>query len=267
VVPAVGALCRLAAADGQRLRQLQAAAAALSRRDRPALRHGRKVAGRSRLQQDGDAQAVRLQERHVHLQEATTMNISDITLEMAAGLWAHMSKVYGTEVIDKDDSAMMEAVGGFLGTFGVLDKTNFMENYGTTIIKNIYIPFRPGEISKRWYPAAQCSMCIHEHKHAWQSDDEGTFVFASAYLSKKSSRATYEAQAYSTNMEFWYWLTGRMNDPARYARRIKNYNCGDEEVAFVRDYLRMSIPMIEDPDEGFISPVVREAVAYLNSCC
>lgn len=190
--------------------------------------------------------------------------MKQITPDMAAGLWQHLSSELHSEVVDKQNNTLMEAVGWLLDAFDVMDHERFLADFGTTFIRTIYLPFTPGELSPRWPAATQCSMAIHEHEHVWQYQEDG-FVFVAGYLTKKSSRATWEALAYRTNMEFTHWSTGSLSPdaPAYYAEKIRSYGCGDDEVAFVRDFLEMSVPVILDGE--IISPVVQSAVNWLES--
>jgi hypothetical protein len=187
----------------------------------------------------------------------------EITPEMAAGLWDHLSDEFGSEIVDKDDSKLMRVVGWALDAFGILDKESFLENYGTTLIDTIYLPFAPGEVSQKWTPVKQCSMAIHEHHHVYQCNDVGAVIFSTGYLAKKSSRAHYEAEAYRTNLEFRWWLLGEMGSPTYYAEKIRNYGCGDNEVAFIEKFLEMSVPIIEAGE--FTSPVTESAIKWLEA--
>lgn len=186
----------------------------------------------------------------------------EITADMAKGLWEHLSDEFDSIVIDKDNSDMMDVVGWFLDAIDVLERDRFMADFGTTLIDRIYIPFAPGEASVKWSPVKQVAMAIHEHHHVWQSDDVGAWRFSTGYLAKKSTRAFYEAEAYRTNLEFYWWLAGNMGNPAYYAEKIRSYGCGDDEVDFVKAFLDMSIPAIEAGE--ILSPVCKSAFSWLE---
>jgi hypothetical protein len=185
------------------------------------------------------------------------------TPQLVKGLWKYLSDDNDSEVIHKPDSKLMPGVAWALETMGIMDAEKFLEDFATTIFETIYIPFEIGqETFNRWSLISQMATAIHEHEHVYQCQVHGPLVFAADYLAKRSSRAHYEAQAYRTNMEFRYWLTGGIDDPTYYAQKILNYGCGQDEVAYVRNYLEMSVPVIEQG--AFISPITKLAIDWLE---
>jgi len=191
----------------------------------------------------------------------------NFTPEMVIGLWQHLEETFESDVVYKPDSTLMEGIAWALDVMDILDPKEFMDNYGTTIFNTIYIPFQVGEagIVAGWPLVNQASMAIHEHHHVHQCATQGPVIFASSYLAKKSGRAHWEAEAYRCNMEYYYWLRGHIDDtePARYARKIKNYGCGDDEVKYIKDFLEMSLPVIRE--NVVISPVCTEAFKFLEN--
>lgn len=186
----------------------------------------------------------------------------EITAEMAKGLWDHLSDEFDSMVLDKGDSDLMEVIGWFLDAIGVLDKERFLADYGTTLIDRIYIPFTPGEVSVKWTPVKQVSMAIHEHQHVFDCEEVGAWKFSTGYLASKATRAEYEALAYRTNLEFYWWLAGNMGSASYYAEKIRSYGCGDDQVAFIRAFLESSIHPIREGE--IISPVCQVAFAWLE---
>ena len=58
-------------------------------------------------------------------------------------------------------------------------------------------------------------------------------------------------------------LLGAMPAPDRYAQKILSYGCGAAEVAFIKTFLEMSIPVIEAGET--LSPVTEAAIKWLEA--
>lgn len=157
--------------------------------------------------------------------------------------WAHMQKEFGTSVVLKSSSDMMEVVGQFLDAIGIQDKETFLTRFTTTIGKTIYIPFEigtPGEHYDLW---RQLRVCVHEHQHVVQGGREGWATFSAQYVSSSSWRAGYEAEAYGSDLEMEYWKLGPGLDIESFilqrTQGLKAYGCSDEDILMAQAMLRV----------------------------
>jgi len=155
----------------------------------------------------------------------------------------------------------MRFVADFLDTMGIMDKEDFLNGYATTFFSTIYVPFVVGEGANLW---DQMSLCAHECQHVFQSRNDGPLTFATRYLTSATSRAHYEADAYRVGMELAHWRYGSVADtePTRLAEKLRAYNCGDSEVAFVREYLEASLETVREG--GVISLASQRALVWLE---
>lgn len=177
------------------------------------------------------------------------------------GLWNYMQASYGTDVIDKDNSAGMVIVGDVLDRMGVLDRDAFLSRFTTTIDHAIYVPFRIGKgtPSELW---SQMVTCVHEHQHVLQADTEGFEAFSAKYLLSPRERAAYEAQAYRCNLEMHWWRYGTTCNAREVADRLANYGVGPAYVKWARDYLEISNTAISNG--AVANRATRRAVMWLD---
>lgn len=186
----------------------------------------------------------------------------DITHRMAAGLWQHLSDLYCTDLVDRRSGDLVEPVRWVLDLMGIRDHDMFLRDHSLSLIDTIYTPFVPGEVCSAWPPASQVAVAIHEHHHCLQAEARGAMMFAAGYLLRKDTRASHEAEALRTNLEFHYWLTGQVPDPEPFAREMLQYGCGAREVWSILAYLQYAAPAIEAGE--VISESVRAATEWLQ---
>lgn len=187
---------------------------------------------------------------------------TELTSELVKDFWKHMSNVYGSKIVTKKDSNFMKAVGSFLGLMKIQDKEKFMNRYTTTIGKTIYVNFDIGGTTDKKVLAEQNSICVHEHQHVIQYKKDG-FKFMFDYLFKHEQRAKLEAEAYSTNLEMYYWYTGKILDIKKLAVKLLNYDCDAIDVSVMEVILRANALTIQHG--GIISEASKEAINWLNT--
>ena len=175
-----------------------------------------------------------------------------LTAEHVKALWAYMQHYYGTQVVSKAAALEMQVVADTLGLLGILDKDAFLTRFTTTIGKAIYVPFEVGVESAGHTLLSQVIVCAHEHQHVVQLREHGV-TFLLNYLLNSSSRSAFEAEAYRVSMTLRYHLLGDAGDPGAYAEVLKSYGTTEADQAFVKEYLRLSLPTIHAkgvPDEA-----------------
>jgi len=190
--------------------------------------------------------------------------MTKLTAQNIQDYWAFMAQKYGSEVIDKDDSDLMQMVAGFLDLIEVQDKKLFMENYTTTIGDNIYIPFDLG-VAGLYNLWDQIETGAHEHQHIIQLHREGPLKFSLEYLASKKHRAWYEAEAYRCDMEIYFWRTGRIMSPGQLANRLKNYGVDQGDIDFMEQYFEASAMTIQEG--GIISEASQVTIEWLEKNC
>lgn len=186
----------------------------------------------------------------------------DITHAMAHGLWQHFHERYYTALVDRYQDDEMAGVRQVLDLMGLRGHGMFLRSHALTIIDVIYIPFAPGQVSEQWHPVFQAAVAIHEHHHVLQAELSGAMGYIGSYLTRRDARASYEADALRTNMEFGYWLSGVMPDPGQLARGVLAYGCDDRDAARVQGYLERTVPVIESGE--VLSETVRVATDWLT---
>jgi len=162
--------------------------------------------------------------------------------------WKYMTGEYRSEIVQKDDSALMSIAGSFLDMTSIVDKDRFMAGFVTTIGRTIYIPFEIGVATEQFSLWGQVRVCAHEHVHIDQGDRDGWLTYGAKYLGSRTSRAVYEAEAYGCDMEMEHWRNPENFDPRRYAaqraKSIKSYGCNDSHVDTIRRILEIRASII-----------------------
>lgn len=158
----------------------------------------------------------------------------DINPQYVESFWAYMDNEYDSETERKSKSSFMKMIGWFLDVIGVQDKNMFMNDYATTIKRKIYVPFFVG--GNELTLIQQVMICVHEHQHIEQYNRlKGKYTMG--YLFNSHKRALYEAEAYSTNIEIYYWLTGRIMNTKELANKLKEYGCNDDDIKVAKKVL------------------------------
>ncbi|WP_200846982.1 hypothetical protein, partial [Arthrobacter sp. 18067] len=114
-----------------------------------------------------------------------------------AEVWAfyqHMQSRLRTKTANKADSLEMQLAAEALQRMGILDRQRFLEKYATTVGRTLYLPFGVVVPKGGWALWAQVVVCVHEHQHVVQHDEEGP-SYELAYLTSAASRARYETEA------------------------------------------------------------------------
>ncbi len=166
------------------------------------------------------------------------MSRCEPTPDLVRGLWAAMAHRWGTRAVSKADSAQMRALSKLLDAIGVLDATSFMRRYTTVVGRTIYCPFELGVPSASHPLWAQLVVGVHEHQHVVQLEREGRVGYSVRYVASRSARATWEAEAYTCNLELHWWRYGVVRDASELARRLQDYGLGRRDVEAAEAVLR-----------------------------
>ena len=173
-----------------------------------------------------------------------TVNRADLlTPEIVQGLWTHMGREFGFEVITKATSEEMQLAGRALEAMGIQSAETFLNEYTTTIGRKIYIPFEIGVSREdgRYSLLSQVLVCGHEATHVCQFLRPTGGQFVVEYLLDPSRRASYEVEAMRTDMEVYRWLYDgeRALDPRRKAETLYHYGCPSVDVDVAEKALNM----------------------------
>lgn len=175
-----------------------------------------------------------------------------LTAEHVKAFWAFMQAKYDTQVVSKAQAPEMKFIAEALGIMKIVDKEAFLTRFTTTVGTVIYTPFDVGVEKSPHSLLAQIVVCTHEHQHVVQLREHGV-TFLLNYLLNSTSRSAYEAEAYRVSMTMLYYLLGDAGDPGAYADALKSYGTTEADQAFVKEYLRLSLPTIHAkgvPDEA-----------------
>lgn len=180
--------------------------------------------------------------------------------------WTYMTGEYRSEIVQKDDSALMSIAGSFLDMTSIVDKDRFMAGFVTTIGRTIYIPFEIGVATEQFSLWGQVRVCAHEHVHIDQGDRDGWLTFGAKYISSKDDRSAYEAEAYGADLELEHWRTPTCDLPGFARRRAKSilaYGCGLDQVVLVEQILLIRAGVIAKHGR-YECRATKRAIAYLE---
>jgi hypothetical protein len=184
-----------------------------------------------------------------------------ITSQLVKDFYAAALTKYNAKLVNKDDSAFMKIISSFLDGIGVLDKDKFMNEFVTTIGATIYVPYEVG-MEGKWNLWGQISVLTHELTHCEQFHDSPA-EFMIKYIVNKSDRATYEAQAYGTDLEMKYWFTpGQGYDIKKRAQSLLNYGLQQQHCDYAAEHLAIYDDVFKQG--GGVSPVAAWAKEWLN---
>ncbi|MBU8900632.1 hypothetical protein KRR26_33985 [Corallococcus sp. M34] len=186
----------------------------------------------------------------------------DIQPSEVVAFWQSMQERFRTKTASKADSLEMRLAAEALQRMGILDKQRFLERFTTTVGRTLYLPFEVGVPQGGWDLWGQVVVCVHEHQHVVQHDEEGP-SYELNYLTSPASRAQYEAEAYTCNLELHYWRYGSTPSPRALAEKLRGYGCRPEDIKVAAHTLALTSASVRR------GAVVREAthaaLEWLNS--
>lgn len=154
---------------------------------------------------------------------------AEIQADEVVSFWRHMQERFGTTTVNKADAVEMQIVASVLDALGILDKERFLKSFTTTLGRKIYTPFDVGSANDSWDLWDQMVVCVHEHQHVVQHDREG-LSFEVSYVTDRAARATFEAEAYRSNLEMHFWRYGTPARSRPLAELLHDYGCRPEDV-------------------------------------
>lgn len=187
-----------------------------------------------------------------------------ITSQLVKDFYAEALKKFGGQVKGKADSDFMVLVGKFLDGIGVMNKEEFMKEFTTTIGTVIYAPFEVGvdggaEGYDLWQ---QISVLVHELTHV-QQYNASPAEFMVKYLASRSDRASYEAEAYGSDLEMCWWKYGHgYNIPER-VKALAGYALKQEHIDYAAEFLATYNDVFAQG--GSISAVAKWAKEWLDA--
>ena len=182
------------------------------------------------------------------------------TPEIVKDFWDYMQQEFDFRVANKSKSSLMRLAAWFLNLMGIQDKKGFLAAYTTTIFSTVYIPFEIGVANDFYSLPSQISICVHEATHVFQNDEDHRFTWR--YATSTSWRAHYEAEAYRTNMELYWWYTGELLDPCMLAEKLLHYGCKKGDVLSCQRNLEVAAKMVKRG--GVVSEASKVAIKWLK---
>lgn len=169
--------------------------------------------------------------------------------ETVKEFWAYMQSQYHSNVVAKNDSAVMEAAAALLEALKIQDKETFLKRFTTTLGRTIYIPFEIGVENEYYSLWGQVRVCVHEHQHIEQGDRDGWVIFGGRYLTSTSYRANYEAEAYGCDMEMEFWVDNMSTQELvefgnQRAEGLRNYGCKEEDIEQAKQVLSLRAALV-----------------------
>ena len=185
-----------------------------------------------------------------------------LTPELVKGLFGFMCSSYHSKVVAKDGSAAMKAAGWALSLMRIEDQNEFLNDFSTTLGRTIYIPYVPGEACDGWPLEHQIASIVHEHLHVEQYN-AGGWTWQWNYLTNPTKRAGYEAEAYATELETYYWYNKSHLDVHELASVLYSYGCSSADVAVTEAHLKACSAIAWAG--GVIHAPSQKAIAWLNA--
>lgn len=182
--------------------------------------------------------------------------MKSVSSDNVQSLWDYMTKKYRSNVIYKASSDEMKLIASILNAFEVVDYKKFMSQFCTTIGNNIYLSTNYHKILE----VDQVALCVHEHVHVRQFKEDPTSMLK--YAVDRSKRTLYECEAYRSNMEILFYLTGKHPSPTEYANLLKYYNVNKKDITFAKEYLTKSAAIIDKG--GVVTLESKVAIAWMN---
>lgn len=122
------------------------------------------------------------------------------------------------------ESKGIQLVAKALDLIGIADQEDFLKRCCITIDHDIYTFFKLGD--KAIPVNLQVAVIAHECKHVDQAD----IIFFLDYLTSTAHRARYETEALAVQGEVMSRLTGKIFNPAEYAKKLAWYNCSAADI-------------------------------------
>lgn len=184
---------------------------------------------------------------------------------VAQELQAHLTEKVGVAFLPKETSKEMQLIAtgmdlGGLFIDGIPAGKVFMEDFATTLAKNVYIPK-----SIRNNPLALIEVSTHEAEHGYQWDD--THVeFAWFYLTDPVACAQFETDAYASGIATRCWLTGQApkeSIPWVLDNLVKSYRLKPESRPYAETALKSHFASVSSG--VYMTRSGRLATEFLNS--
>lgn len=184
-----------------------------------------------------------------------------VTGKQVKAFWKYMAKKYDFDIVTKGDAKEMKIVGWALERMDVQSKKDFLKKYTTTIClgawRCVYVPFEIGKGTQAQL-IGQIETCVHECQHVRQADRNPAQPLK--YLASDTSRAFYEADAYRTNMEMHWYLTGRLLSAKKLANLLKGYSIGKSDRYIAEKHLIIASKVVKRG--GVISGVSKVSIRW-----
>lgn len=175
--------------------------------------------------------------------------------------WKYMESQYRFIVVEKADSKAMEKISWVLDAMGILDHKEFMANFTTTLGRVVYVPFDIGVGNQRQL-LSQVETCVHEAEHVVQyMRNRAKFVWK--YVTSDASRSHYESEAYLTNMEMHFYLTGKLLGAKSLSGLLESYGVGEDDIRVTYKQLTIASKLVKRG--AVISNTSKTAIKYLKA--
>lgn len=193
----------------------------------------------------------------------------NITVEKEREFERHIAQFCGGLVVRKNDDIGMQMVGSLFDVVKPIiqslpSKFEFMNNYATSIGPIIYIP------DKDWTLEQRMSVMVHECQHVAQFYSgvgrlRGGLDMWWLYLVESEARATYEAQAFATQLNFHQRMGWDVHQKfLDMSRTVESaYALKPEHVQLMQSLVEQAVTAFSQTDSAF--PIAVEAARWLQA--
>jgi hypothetical protein len=165
------------------------------------------------------------------------MNLIEITPEIVRDYWEHMCKLFGIRVKKKTGSLLMPIARLFAGI-----APDVWAKFSTIIGHILYTDVEPGREGGDVSLLGQICLITHECQHVVQCDRD--CLYSLQYLLSSKSRAEYETDAYTCNLEMYRYFTGGFIPVSAIVEKLKLYKLTRADLATAEKTLNTRTEMI-----------------------
>jgi hypothetical protein len=186
---------------------------------------------------------------------------------IVTGVYANMARKYGVQVIRQEDVedaltsvALLDTLTRILRLIGVWNPADHLKRFAMSICNYICVPWTPG-VGNQTELRRQLEILCHELTHSvqWETDP----YFAVNYSTSRSKRAHYEIDAVKAEGEMKYWLTGRLPNTQKEAKKlVEVYYCRPTDAQVAKKALDSYFKVTKQGAIG--SQVVKDMIAMIT---
>jgi hypothetical protein len=194
--------------------------------------------------------------------------MTQLNKNIVTGVYANMARKYGVQIIRQEDieEALtsikeIDTMIKMLRIMGIWNPADHLKRFAMSVGNYVCVPWTPG-VGNLTELRRQLEVFAHELVHAeqWANDP----AFAINYSTSRSKRANYERLAIQGEGEMKFFLTGRLPNTQREARKLVDiYYCRPADAQVSKKALDAYFKVTKQGAIG--SPIVKDMIEMLGA--